>query len=207
MNEKIILIVFTIAIVSCSQVAEKPKRIPSKFMPVFNSEVTITKPIEIKQEQITIIPEPEKVEIIEKKEEIPQHEPKIIKEEKQKITFIWPAKGTISSGYGKRQGRMHHGIDITKDNGKNVVASAMGIVEFSGRKNTFGKLIIINHGQNTKTLYAHNSKVFVRVNTKVKQGQLIARMGSTGKTKGPHLHFEIRIDGKSKNPLKYLPVR
>ena len=123
------------------------------------------------------------------------------------IKLTWPAKGTISSGYGLRQGKMHHGIDITKDNGKNIVAAAPGFVEFSGREKGFGNLIIIDHGNGIKTFYAHCSKLFALRNSKVKPGQLIARMGSTGKTIGPHLHFEIRIKGESKNPLKYLPVR
>ena len=123
------------------------------------------------------------------------------------INLIWPAAGTISSGYGLRQGRMHYGIDITKDKGRDIVAAAAGIVEFAGRKNGFGNLIIINHGKRVKTYYAHNSKLYIRKKTAVRQGQLIARMGATGKAKGIHLHFEVRVKGKSQNPLRYLPVR
>ena len=102
---------------------------------------------------------------------------------------------------------MHHGIDITKDRGRDIVAAAAGIVEFSGRRNGFGNLIIINHGKGIKTYYAHNSKNFAKKKSTVKQGQLIAKIGATGKVKGPHLHFEIRIRGQSQNPLRYLPIR
>ena len=123
------------------------------------------------------------------------------------IKMVWPAAGTISSGYGLRQGRMHHGIDITKDNGKDIVAAATGIVTFSGRKKGYGNLIILNHGNGIKTYYAHNAELYIRKKSKVRQGQLIAKMGATGKVKGPHLHFEIRINGKSQNPLRFLPIR
>lgn len=124
-----------------------------------------------------------------------------------RITLVWPSPGTISSGYGLRQKRMHNGIDITKDKGKDIVAAAGGVVEFSGRKSGFGNLIIINHGNRIKTYYAHNAKLYVKKRSKIRQGQLIAKMGATGRVKGPHLHFEIRINGQSQNPLRYLPIR
>lgn len=125
----------------------------------------------------------------------------------KQIRLSWPAKGTISSGYGLRHGKMHHGIDITRDNGRNVTAAGLGIIEFSDKNGKFGKMIIIDHGNGIKTIYAHCLKLFATKNSKVKRGQLIAKMGSTGKALGIHLHFEIRISGKSENPLKFLPVR
>lgn len=158
---------------------------------------------------VTPIINPDIPELIEPEFTIEDLQKPVIKKQivKPIIKLTWPAKGTISSGYGLRQGKMHHGIDITKDNGRNIVAALSGFVEFSGRKNSFGNLIIIDHGNGIKTFYAHCSKLFALRNSKVKQGQLIARMGSTGKSIGPHLHFEIRVKGVSQNPLKYLPVR
>lgn len=125
----------------------------------------------------------------------------------KQIVLSWPAKGSISSEYGSRDGKMHHGIDIKRNNGKNIMASAPGIIKFSGKNGGFGKMIIIDHGNGIETFYAHCSKLFAMKKSKVRRGQLIAKMGSSGKSDGVHLHFEIRIDGKSKNPLKYLPVR
>ena len=121
--------------------------------------------------------------------------------------FVWPAQGVISSGFGKRHGRMHQGIDITKDGGRNIVAVKSGKVVFSGRKNGYGNTIIIDHGQRIKTLYAHNQTLYVKRNEWVRQGTRIAKMGSTGKSSGIHLHFEIIINEKHQNPLRYLPIR
>ncbi len=129
------------------------------------------------------------------------------KTKKANAKFMWPSKGTISSGYGMRHGRLHQGIDITKDHGRDIRAAAAGIVEFSGHKSGYGRTIIINHGGGFKTLYAHNQKNFVKKGIRVKAGALIARMGSSGRSTGIHLHFEILYKGKPQNPLRYLPVR
>ena len=102
---------------------------------------------------------------------------------------------------------MHEGIDITRDGGKDIRAVAKGKVEFSGRKNGFGKTIIINHSNGIKTLYAHNFRLYVKKGMYVKQGAIIAKMGKSGKSTGIHLHFEVRINGKPHNPLRFLPVR
>ena len=124
-----------------------------------------------------------------------------------KRDFIWPSPGTISSGYGKRQGRMHHGIDLTRDRGRDIVASASGIVEFAGVKKGYGNVIIINHGKGIKTLYAHNQRIYVKKRQMVRQGKVISRMGSSGRSTGIHLHFEVQVNGKAVNPLRYLPIR
>lgn len=121
--------------------------------------------------------------------------------------FVWPAKGVISSGYGRRHGRMHHGIDITKDNGYEILAAATGSVEFAGKMSGYGNVLILNHGRGIKTLYAHNARHYVRQGQRVRQGQKIAKIGSTGRSSGPHLHFEIRVNDKAQNPLRYLPIR
>jgi murein DD-endopeptidase MepM/ murein hydrolase activator NlpD len=123
------------------------------------------------------------------------------------LRFDWPANGTISSGFGKRYGRMHEGIDITKDGGRDVRAAASGKVEFVGSKGSFGKTVVINHGRGMKTVYAHNERIYVKKGMTVRRGVIIAKMGSSGRSTGIHLHFEIRKRGKAQNPLRYLPAR
>jgi len=121
--------------------------------------------------------------------------------------FIWPAKGTISSGFGRRHGRMHEGVDITADGGNKIIAAGSGVVEFSGKMRGYGNVVVINHGRGVKTLYAHNARNFVRQGQRVRQGQKVAKLGNTGHSTGPHLHFEVKINDKPKNPLGYLPIR
>lgn len=119
-------------------------------------------------------------------------------------TFGWPLSGRISSRYGLRWGRMHHGIDIAVSTGTSVRAASGGRVIFSGTKGGYGRLIIIDHGDGVHTYYAHNSKLLAGVGDRVEAGDRIALSGNTGTSTGPHLHFEIRINGKSVNPLNYL---
>lgn len=121
--------------------------------------------------------------------------------------MIWPSQGTLSSGYGIRRGRMHQGVDLTKDKGKNIVAAGSGIVKYAGNKNGFGKTIIINHSNGLSTLYAHSEKLYVSEGDRVKKGTLISKMGSTGKSTGIHLHFEVHKNGVPQNPLRYLSIR
>ena len=122
--------------------------------------------------------------------------------------LIWPTKGTLTSGFGKRNGRKHEGIDIAGPKGTPIYAAAAGKVVFSGWGPTgYGKMVIIKHRNHLSTVYAHNSKLLVKKEKQVKQGQKIALMGSTGRSTGPHLHFEVRNDTKPKNPIKYLPLR
>jgi hypothetical protein len=121
--------------------------------------------------------------------------------------MIWPSQGTISSGFGMRHGRMHTGIDITRDKGTEIRAALGGRVEFTGRQNGFGRTIILNHGRGIKTLYGHNAKIYVRKGMRVKKGAVIAKMGASGRSTGIHLHFEVQKNGKARNPLRYLPIR
>ncbi|PCI23645.1 MAG: hypothetical protein COB67_12630 [SAR324 cluster bacterium] len=123
------------------------------------------------------------------------------------IRMIWPSLGTISSGFGKRQGRMHHGVDLTRDQGKDILAASSGVVEFLGVQSGYGRTIIIDHGNGIKTLYAHNEKFYTKKGRRVKQGTKIAKMGNTGRSTGIHLHFEVRVNGEKVNPLRFLPVR
>jgi murein DD-endopeptidase MepM/ murein hydrolase activator NlpD len=121
--------------------------------------------------------------------------------------YIWPAKGVFTSGFGPRWGRMHRGIDIAAPIGTPIMAAASGEVVFSGwNSGGFGNLVKIRHGDGSVTYYAHNNRLLVRRGEYVEQGQQIAEMGSTGRSTGPHLHFEIRVGGTNAvNPVALLP--
>ena len=121
--------------------------------------------------------------------------------------YIWPAQGTLSSGYGWRWGRMHKGIDIAAPIGTPIMAAASGEVIFAGwNSGGYGNLVKLQHSDGSVTFYAHNHRVVVHKGQKVKQGQLIAEMGSTGRSTGPHLHFEIRPNGTTAiDPIAHLP--
>lgn len=123
--------------------------------------------------------------------------------------YIWPAEGVFTSGYGMRWGRMHKGIDIAAPIGTPIVASAPGEVIVAGWNNGgYGNWVKLQHPDGSITLYAHNSKVLVQKGQEVDQGEPIAKMGSSGRSTGPHLHFEIQRPGKGAvNPIAYLPER
>lgn len=123
--------------------------------------------------------------------------------------YIWPAKGVLSSGYGWRWGRMHRGIDIAAPVGTPVFAAAEGVVVKSGwNKGGYGNLVDIQHADGTLTRYAHNYRVLVQPGQQVEQGQQISLMGSTGRSTGPHLHFEVHPGGKAAvNPIALLPKK
>lgn len=118
--------------------------------------------------------------------------------------FIWPARGRLSSGFGWRRLRHHDGIDIAAPHGAPITAARDGTVVFSGWYYAYGKTVIVNHGSGLQTIYGHASTVLVQRGEEVKKGQLIAKVGSTGRSTGPHLHFEVRINGRAVNPMKYL---
>ncbi len=118
--------------------------------------------------------------------------------------YIWPAHGILTSSFGWRWGRMHEGIDIAVGNGTPVVASASGTVIVAGWMGGYGNLVVIDHGNGVSTAYGHNTGVTVGVGQSVAQGQLIAYSGNTGHSTGPHIHFEVRINGAPVDPLGYL---
>lgn len=120
--------------------------------------------------------------------------------------YLWPTKGVITSGFGWRWGRMHQGIDIAAPIGTPIYASASGTVVDAGwTDGGYGNLVTIKHDDGSSTLYGHNNRVLVHEGQQVEQGQLIAEMGSTGRSTGPHSHFEIRMPKKGAvNPIAYL---
>jgi murein DD-endopeptidase MepM/ murein hydrolase activator NlpD len=123
--------------------------------------------------------------------------------------MIWPAQGTFTSGYGWRWGRMHKGIDIANNVGTPILAAARGRVSFAGwHEGGYGYFVEITHEDGSRTRYGHNSNLLVREGQLVDQGQLISQMGSTGRSTGPHLHFEVLPAGEgAMNPLQFLPPK
>ena len=121
--------------------------------------------------------------------------------------FDWPLKvGTLTSKFGNRRGRHHDGIDIAARTGTIIYAAGDGKVVFSGKgPRGYGNMIIIKHSDRLMTVYAHNSFNHVGRSMKVLKGQKIALVGSTGRSTGPHLHFEVRNDTHPVNPILYLP--
>lgn len=123
--------------------------------------------------------------------------------------YAWPSKGIVTSGYGRRWGKMHKGIDIAAPIGTPIFASAAGEVVSAGwSSGGYGNLVKIKHIDGSITFYAHNSKILVRKGQQVQQGEQISEMGSTGFSTGPHLHFEIHPNGKGAvNPIAFLPKK
>lgn len=127
--------------------------------------------------------------------------------------FIWPASGSITSSFGYRyifgSYSYHSGIDIAVPYGSNVKAADGGTVVWSGTGTgsnwSYGKYVIIDHGNGKQTYYAHNSSLVVNVGDHVYQGQVIAKAGSTGRSTGSHCHFQVKVNGVTVNPLSYLP--
>ena len=118
----------------------------------------------------------------------------------------WPIDGgIITSRFGARNERHHDGIDIGAKEGTPILAAADGQVMFSGWAQGYGMILIVKHPNHLTTVYAHNSKNRVKKNNRVKQGQVIGEVGQTGRSTGPHLHFEVRNDTHPKDPLLYLP--
>lgn len=119
--------------------------------------------------------------------------------------FIRPYYGTITSRYGSRWGRNHNGIDYGGSVGDPIKAADGGTVTFAGwNSGGYGNLVIISHGNGKETYYAHMSSVSVKAGQKVAQGAVVGKLGSTGRSTGPHLHFEIRINGNPVNPSGYV---
>jgi len=123
---------------------------------------------------------------------------------------IWPVKGWLTSTFGYRSspftGRreMHKGLDIATRSGTPIIAPADGLVVFAGREGGFGNMIILDHGYGITTRYGHCSSIDAKLGQKIKRGDVIARIGSTGRSTGPHVHYEVAVNGVSVNPSRYI---
>lgn len=123
---------------------------------------------------------------------------------------IWPARGWVTSTFGYRSSpftglrELHAGVDIATRVGSPVVATANGVVVSADRDSSFGKMVEIDHGYGVRTRYGHNSKHFVKVGDRVKRGQVIAEVGNTGRSTGPHSHYEVMLNGVPVNPMRYI---
>jgi len=126
--------------------------------------------------------------------------------------MVWPLQNTttITSGFGRRYHPIlkkystHTGIDIGGKYGESILAANKGTVIIAGWQDAYGYTVVIDHGGGITTLYGHCSKLLVKVGDEVKAGQVIAKVGSTGWSTGPHLHFEVRVNGEPQNPLNYV---
>ena len=123
------------------------------------------------------------------------------------LNLIRPISGTITSRFGESSSRRtskHTGLDIGASTGTKIKACADGTVTFSGYKGSYGYMVVLNHGNGIETYYAHCSKLYANVGDKISQGDVIAAVGNTGNSTGPHLHLEIRVNGLAYNPQNYL---
>jgi murein DD-endopeptidase MepM/ murein hydrolase activator NlpD len=123
---------------------------------------------------------------------------------------LWPARGWVTSDFGQRLDPytadrvMHQGLDIAAPHGKEVFSPSDGTVVFAGLEGGYGNVIVIDHGYGIKTRYGHLAKILVKPGEKVKRGAKIAAVGNTGRSTGPHLHYEVRVNGIPQNPRKFI---
>lgn len=125
------------------------------------------------------------------------------------LPSIWPTKGWLTSEFGAYRGwggsgRLHEGVDIASTPGTPIVAPGDGVVTFVGYKGGYGQAIVVDHGYGISTLYGHCSATYAVEGKKVKRGELIAAVGNTGRSTGPHLHYEVHVDGVPVNPMYYV---
>jgi murein DD-endopeptidase MepM/ murein hydrolase activator NlpD len=116
----------------------------------------------------------------------------------------WPIRGVLYGRFGKKGKEPHDGIDLAAPAGTPVKTAAPGTVLYAGEQHGYGLIVIVDHGKGLVTLYAHNRDLRVRAEQKVREGQVVATVGDSGATSGPHLHFEVRQDGKPVDPLDHL---
>lgn len=120
------------------------------------------------------------------------------------LILRWPVVGEITSYFGWRHHAFHYGLDIAGATGDPIMAAAGGVIVFRGWKGNYGRAVIIEHPDGRQTLYGHMQRILVNTGERVERGETIGRVGSTGRSTGPHLHFEIRQEGTCLNPLNYL---
>lgn len=134
-------------------------------------------------------------------------EEELLKSDIIRSDLIMPVTGVVTSEFGLRNGVPHKGMDIAAKTGTPIYAVLDGVVVFSGVQGGYGNVVVLEHPDFVMTVYAHNEKNMVQVDDVVKQGDIIAYLGSTGQSTGPHCHFEYRIKGKAVNPRKVLPQK
>jgi murein DD-endopeptidase MepM/ murein hydrolase activator NlpD len=123
---------------------------------------------------------------------------------------IWPARGWVTSDFGSRidpytaERKMHEGIDIATPIGQPIYAPSDGTVVFVGTEGGYGKVLVIDHGYGVKTRYGHLSEILVHLGDRVGRGDKVALVGNTGRSTGPHLHYEVRVNGVPENPRKFI---
>jgi murein DD-endopeptidase MepM/ murein hydrolase activator NlpD len=132
-------------------------------------------------------------------------DPGLLPRKSGSATLQWPIKGVLYRGFGVKQGQRHDGIDLSAPEGALVRAAAGGEVIYTGNQSGYGTIVILRHSGSLITLYAHNSAVLVKDGDRVEAGAPIAKVGMSGRTSGPHLHFEVREGTRPRNPLPYLP--
>ncbi len=123
---------------------------------------------------------------------------------------VWPVRGWVTSDFGTRldpytsERVMHAGLDIAGPHGKEVISPSDGTVVFAGLEGGYGNVLVIDHGYGIKTRYGHLASIRVKAGEKVKRGDTIAALGNTGRSTGPHLHYEVRVNGIAQNPRKFI---
>jgi murein DD-endopeptidase MepM/ murein hydrolase activator NlpD len=123
---------------------------------------------------------------------------------------VWPVRGWVTSDFGTRldpytsERVMHAGLDIAGPHGKEVISPSDGTVVFAGLEGGYGNVLVIDHGYGIKTRYGHLASIRVKAGQKVKRGETIAALGNTGRSTGPHLHYEVRVNGIAQNPRKFI---
>lgn len=123
---------------------------------------------------------------------------------------IWPTSGEVTSGFGWRNSpwgdgsELHPGIDIANSMGTPIFATADGVVVQCGWSGGYGNIVQIDHGNGIETIYGHNSRIVVNPGQSVKKGQVISYLGSTGRSTGPHVHYEVRVNGTAVDPIRFL---
>ncbi len=123
---------------------------------------------------------------------------------------VWPARGWVTSDFGQRldpytaERVMHEGLDIAAPHGKEVMSPSDGTVIFAGLEGGYGNVLVIDHGYGVKTRYGHLAKLEVKTGDRVKRGQMVGAVGNTGRSTGPHLHYEVRVNGIPENPRKFI---
>jgi len=146
------------------------------------------------------------VEIITPAEPVLERDRDAAGNERTAPAFAWPLFGRTVSGYGPRGASFHDGIDIAAAEGTPIRAIAAGKVIYSDQLAGYGNIVIIRHSDGLVSVYAHNRKNLVQEGHSVGKGEIIGEVGSTGRVSGPHLHFEIRKDNRTRDPLSYLPA-